>query len=94
MAEKLEVLLGFEFDGLFDSPRGNPGSRYFVPCDTLCDLGQARRLGIHGADDLFGGVVPRPFVATKLISHPLPRLRATHRAAGPAPACSSKARCA
>jgi hypothetical protein len=31
----------------------------------------AARLGIRDEDDLFGGVVPSPFVATKTITHPL-----------------------
>jgi hypothetical protein len=30
-----------------------------------------RSLGIRNEDDLFGGVVPHPFVATKTITHPL-----------------------
>lgn len=43
---------------------------YFVPQDTL-EAKQAAALGIRGEDDLFGGVVPFPFVATKAITHPL-----------------------
>jgi hypothetical protein len=42
-----------------------------VPSDTLPTLAAARRLGLRGAARLFGGVVPRPFVATKVIGHPL-----------------------
>jgi hypothetical protein len=71
IAERLADLLGLEFAGLFDPARGNAGTVYFVPSHTLCDPRQARRLGIRCADDLFGGVVPHPFVATKVISHPL-----------------------
>jgi hypothetical protein len=41
-----------------------------VPSNTLIRE-QAAALGIHGPDDLFGGVVPHAFVATKAISHPL-----------------------
>jgi hypothetical protein len=41
-----------------------------VPSDTL-QAAAAQRLGILGEDDLFGGVVPHPFVATKAITHPL-----------------------
>jgi hypothetical protein len=43
---------------------------YFVPSATLTSV-QAAPLGIHCADDLFGGVVPYAFVATKAISHGL-----------------------
>ena len=43
---------------------------YFVPSCTL-NGDEAAALGIHGPDDLFGGVVPHAFVATKAISHPL-----------------------
>lgn len=44
---------------------------YFVPARTLTRE-EALPLGIHGADDLFGGVVPHAFVASKLISHATP----------------------
>lgn len=41
---------------------------YFVPDDTLL-AGEAGRLGVRSRVDLFGGVVPHAFVATKAISH-------------------------
>ena len=44
---------------------------YYVPARTLTRE-QASRLGIASADDLFGGVVPHAFAATKMISHALP----------------------
>ncbi len=44
---------------------------YFVPDDTLVGVEAARQLGIHDERDLFGGIVPYPFVATKTITHPL-----------------------
>lgn len=47
-----------------------PRRMYLVPSDTLVGP-SARRLGVLGEDDLFGGVVPQPFVATKVITHPL-----------------------
>jgi hypothetical protein len=47
-----------------------PEKAYFLPSDTLLQQ-RARELGIESADDLFGGVVPHPFVATKAISHGL-----------------------
>ena len=60
--------------GLLGVPRADaavPGTRaYFVPDDTL-DAAQAAALGVHDEYDLFGGVVPHRFAATKLVSHPL-----------------------
>ncbi|WP_428849626.1 DUF3182 family protein [Imbroritus primus] len=46
------------------------GSPYYVPFDTL-EVAVATALGIHGVPDLFGGVVPQAFVATKVITHPV-----------------------
>jgi hypothetical protein len=46
------------------------GHVYFVPDDTLT-VAHAREVGIVSENDLFGGVVPYPFVATKTITHPL-----------------------
>jgi hypothetical protein len=37
----------------------------------LVGIDQAAQLGITGEHDLFGGAVPYPFVATKVITHPL-----------------------
>ncbi|HLL13367.1 MAG TPA: DUF3182 family protein, partial [Rubrivivax sp.] len=53
------------------SPICYSSGAYLVPTDTLLGLDQARRLGIASVDDFFGGVVPHPFAATKLISHGL-----------------------
>src|SRR5205085_11515172 len=44
---------------------------YLVPNDTIVSLDTARRLGIRSEEDLFGGVVPASFMATKAITHPL-----------------------
>ncbi|WP_459618580.1 DUF3182 family protein [Bordetella sp. 2513F-2] len=46
---------------------------YYVPTRTLVGRDTAAALGIGGEDDLYGGVVPYAFVATKCVSHPLPR---------------------
>ncbi len=46
------------------------GRGFYVPDDTLTTA-QAQQLGVRAAADLFGGVVPHAFVATKAISHPL-----------------------
>ncbi len=48
-----------------------PGFKYLVPSDTLVGTELANALGVKGRDDLFGGVVPHGFVATKAITHPL-----------------------
>ncbi len=47
------------------------GAVYFIPDETILGFELARSLGISSEHDLFGGVVPHPFVATKAISHPL-----------------------
>jgi hypothetical protein len=73
VARSLAALKGFDFAGGYDpslrrSERSSPV--YFVPSETL-SRDEAAHLGIRGADDLFGGVVPYPFIATKTITHPL-----------------------
>jgi hypothetical protein len=69
IARLLAGLKGLVFAGAYDAS----GSKapYFVPTDTIVGLAQARTLGIGGENDLFGGVVPHPFVATKCIGHAL-----------------------
>lgn len=47
------------------------GTVYYVPSDTLVGIERAKAMGIRNRDDLFGGVVPHPFVSTKAITHPL-----------------------
>lgn len=70
VAKALAGLKGFEFGGGYSASMRRNGALYFVPSTTL--LGEeARALGIRGEDDLFGGVVPHPFVANKSIAHPL-----------------------
>ena len=46
-------------------------SPYVVPACTLTRA-EAALLHVRDEDDLFGGVVPHAFVATKVISHPVP----------------------
>jgi hypothetical protein len=69
-ARRLAALKDCDFGGMYEPSRHYPAHVYFVPTSTLV-VQEAAALGIHGPDDLFGGVVPRPFVATKAISHPL-----------------------
>jgi hypothetical protein len=70
IASTLAALKGFDYGGEYDASARYDGPLYFVPGDTLL-ADQARALGIRTRDDLFGGVVPFPFVATKAIAHPL-----------------------
>ena len=69
-ARRLAALRGYALAGPFDPTVRYAGHVYFVPSRTL-STAQASALGIRGVDDLFGGVVPYPFVGTKAISHPL-----------------------
>ena len=69
-ARRLAALRDSDFGGVHAPGTRYPGPLYFVPSCTL-NGNEAAALGIHGPDDLFGGVVPHPFVATKAISHPL-----------------------
>jgi hypothetical protein len=68
---RLAALKGYDDGGEYDPGIRYEGSLYFVPADTLVSVETAHELGIRTEDDLFGGVVPYPFVATKAITHPL-----------------------
>jgi len=72
VAERLAALLGRAFEEARDETDSLCGPLgYAVPNDTLNSIERAHALGIHSEDDLYGGVVPHPFVATKAITHPL-----------------------
>jgi hypothetical protein len=71
IAKRLAALKGFDFAGEYDPACPYPGPVYLVPSDTLVGLDAAAALGIRGDEDLFGGVVPYAFVATKALTHPL-----------------------
>lgn len=71
IAKRLAALKGFDFAGGYDQSKRYPGPVYFVPSDTLVGVAAANDLGIRSEHDLFGGVVPYPFAATKAIAHPL-----------------------
>lgn len=76
-AASLARLLDTEFTGTFDAGGRRPAGRpYFVPCSTL-QSGEAAALGIGHWSDLFGGIAPQPFIATKVITHPLPSASST-----------------
>jgi len=67
-ARRLAELFGYEYAGEYAAGGARDGATYFVPDDTL--LAQdAARLRIHSERDLFGGVVPYAFVATKAVTH-------------------------
>lgn len=70
IARRLATFMGFPFEGEYDASRRYDNPPYFVPGITLSSEA-ASDLGIRGELDLFGGVVPYPFVATKAITHPL-----------------------
>ena len=71
IAKALAALKDYEFGGEYDARTSYGGAVYFVPADTLVGIEAARSLGIRGEQDLYGGVVPFAFVATKTISHSL-----------------------
>lgn len=71
IAQRLAVLLRLRFEGDVDPARTAGGVGYAVPNDTITSLEEAARLGLRSEDDLFGGVVPHPYIATKTITHSL-----------------------
>jgi len=68
MARQLATMLGYAFAGDYDPQRSRSGHIYFVPQSTLLRE-ESRQLGIRDEHDLYGGVVPDYFVATKAITH-------------------------
>jgi hypothetical protein len=71
LAKRIGGLLGLDFAGTYDADSRYTGRVYFLPTDTLVGRETARNLGINGEHDLFGGVTPYPFMATKAITHDL-----------------------
>ena len=71
VAAQIAALKHYEFGGDYDPRARYDGPLYFVPNETLVGVEHARELGIESESDLFGGVVPYPFIATKTITHPL-----------------------
>ncbi|MBM7061921.1 DUF3182 family protein [Pseudomonas sp. UL073] len=69
MANLLAELLDTPFLGDYQDHAAP--NLYVIPTDTLIGT-QAHDLDIHGPDDLFGGSVAHPFMATKAITHGLP----------------------
>jgi hypothetical protein len=71
VAQRLAGLLECEFVGDAGAGRAPSASGYAVPDDTVLSLDAARAAGIRAEDDLFGGVVPWPYMAGKTITHSL-----------------------
>ncbi|WP_313621639.1 DUF3182 family protein [Achromobacter sp.] len=70
LALRLAALLGRRFVPDFRPTRnrGEPPP-YYVPDRSITSLARAEKLGITRAADLFGGVTPHAFVATKSVTH-------------------------
>ena len=72
LAVRLAAMMRCTFDEAMAIATPSPSDLgYVVPDTTIGSLEAACALGIRGEEDLFGGVVPFPFVAGKTISHPL-----------------------
>jgi hypothetical protein len=71
IARRLAALKGCDFVGEYDLMRPPSEPIYLVPSDTLVGLEAAAALRVRGEHDLFGGVVPHGFAATKAVTHPL-----------------------
>jgi hypothetical protein len=76
VAGKLAALKGCRFGGEYAGETPYTGALYYVPGHTIVGCDTAAALGIRSEDDLFGGVVPYAFAATKTITHPLVDTRA------------------
>src|SRR2546430_13791526 len=70
VADAIARLKHYRFAGRWDELHRHSGRVFFVADETLL-APEARQLGIESADDLLGGVVPFPFVRTKVITHSL-----------------------
>lgn len=71
LARRIAALKGLEFAGAYEPALRAAGPVYLVPTDTLVGVDFAASLGVRDAHDLFGGVAPEAFVATKAITQPL-----------------------
>ncbi|MBI5721167.1 MAG: DUF3182 family protein [Burkholderiales bacterium] len=70
VARGIAALLGVDYvEGLSALPFLD-GPAYFVPSRTLGPEDELAAF-VGNADDFYGGFVPHPFIATRLITHPL-----------------------
>ncbi|SER54528.1 DUF3182 family protein [Halopseudomonas bauzanensis] len=67
LAEQLAGVLGLRFTGVRHGRQLDETDIYVIPDATLV----TPQPGIRSDQDLYGGVVARPFMASKAISHPL-----------------------
>lgn len=72
LAERIAAVRGNSYGGNYDPACPYDRPLYFVPNDTLIRPEMDGMLEIGGVEDLFGGVVPYAFAATKTITHALP----------------------
>jgi hypothetical protein len=70
LARILARLKRYTFGGEYIEGQQYTPPLYFVPRECLSQQ-EARALGIHQAEDLYGGIVPLGFASTKVITHPL-----------------------
>lgn len=70
LSQRLAEVMGWTFGGDHDGDAEYAAPPYFVPQDALLAR-DAKALGIRGPEQLYGGVVPHAFIATKAITHPL-----------------------
>jgi hypothetical protein len=70
LARRVARLKGYLFQGEYAPATSYERPLYFVPRECT-HLDEARTLGIRTHEDLYGGIVPHPFVMTKVITHGL-----------------------
>lgn len=70
LCRRLSRILDWPYAGWFSAGQEYPDLPYFIPFETL-SVEEAADWGVSSADSLLGGVVPHPFVATKVVAHPL-----------------------
>ena len=73
LAKRLAGMLGVEYADATTEALPRTGAPYLVPNQTVVGGEFAAALGIRSEADLFGGVVPAAFIATKAITHRLLR---------------------
>ncbi|KAA0957564.1 DUF3182 family protein [Pseudomonas sp. ANT_H12B] len=71
LARWLAHILGLKYGGSFDPELHNDRDLYLLPTQTLVGVVAARKLGVKGPEDLWGGYVDHDFICTKAISHGL-----------------------
>lgn len=70
LCRRLSSILDWTYAGWYSPGQDYPDLPYLVPFETL-SIEEAADWGVGSADSLLGGVVPHPFVATKVVAHPL-----------------------